>query len=231
MALRYKGRRGRPYPAPADDLRKVIDYDPATGRMVFTKGQPSYSTAIHISRDGYNTIRIPISASHLQRGERICKRFRCDYLAWYYMTGSWPIGWLEHVDGMSMHDAMDNLVLCDLEGCRWWYGTYEIGKPREMIQVEGILGPDGSSGTLSYEQRQVDGTIRWVPKKKDAHSGPFGLAIKENISGELHEDYTFVPEKGILGRDWLPEGNSIDLDSLTLEEVQVEEEVQDDPDA
>lgn len=80
----------------AQDLREALDYDPATGVFRWRPG-PRRRRVGQIA-GGVNT----------RLGYRqICIAGRCLYahrLAWLHMTGEWPIGELDHING----DREDN---------------------------------------------------------------------------------------------------------------------------
>lgn len=85
----------------ADDLRRHLTYDPATG--IFRRVQSTAWNAMagevagtmHVT--GYIYIRI---------GDRDYKAQR---LAWLYMTGEWPTLFVDHINGDGFDNKWDNL--------------------------------------------------------------------------------------------------------------------------
>jgi hypothetical protein len=80
-------------------LLLVLDYNPGTGvfkwRNIGNNHKKIIAGRIHYS--GYRDIRI---GRYLYRASR---------LAWFYMTGKWPINEIDHKDLNSLNDAFDNL--------------------------------------------------------------------------------------------------------------------------
>jgi hypothetical protein len=84
-----------------DELCEMLSYDPETG--VFTwLVRPSNcihvgDVAGHLNKIGYRAIRI---AGHYYLAHR---------LAWFYMTGEWPLGWMDHSDMVRDNNRWINL--------------------------------------------------------------------------------------------------------------------------
>lgn len=82
-------------------LRKAVSYEPSTG--VFTwvispaRNVRAGQVAGHINKGGYALI------DHLGR------RARANRLAWYFMTGEIPAGYIDHIDGNPGNNAWGNL--------------------------------------------------------------------------------------------------------------------------
>jgi hypothetical protein len=64
-----------------------------------TEATKAGTVAGSINRDGFCEIEID---------GQTC---RSDHLAWLYMTGAWPDGEIEHIDGDPLNDRWSNLRL------------------------------------------------------------------------------------------------------------------------
>jgi hypothetical protein len=81
-------------------LLEELHYDPETGEFKWLKsghGRPNGKAGHLDSRRGYNKIRFK---GKLYRGAR---------LAYFYMTGGWPLHQMDHVNGNPSDDSWDNL--------------------------------------------------------------------------------------------------------------------------
>jgi hypothetical protein len=82
----------------AERLRELLHYDPTDGVFTWRQGYSAYSritvgsVAGNLDSKGYTIIKI---------GGR---RYGAHRLAWLWMTGEWPGGWLDHING----DRADN---------------------------------------------------------------------------------------------------------------------------
>jgi hypothetical protein len=84
----------------AEQLRALLTYDPLTGEFRWLKrgaGRPVDRIAGGLAPTGYRRIRI-------HGIEYLAHR-----LAWVYVTGSWPIHSIDHIDGDPANNAIANL--------------------------------------------------------------------------------------------------------------------------
>lgn len=141
-----KGRKAREFPGSVGTLKLLLDYDPETGDM--RTNHPYMSKGI--IRKGNRMIALPDTIASSDRGRRTTKYYRCDHLAWYLMTGTWPDGWMERVGAVKHDLRIENLVHCNSHGIRFWYGPEEEGQSRRILEVE---GRDGifSDGPVTHE--------------------------------------------------------------------------------
>jgi hypothetical protein len=85
-----------------DRLREVLNYEPSTG--IFT-WKIKTAKCVQIGdvagciekRIGYNTIGIDKSIHRAHR------------LAWFYMTGKWPVKFIDHINGSKSDNRFENL--------------------------------------------------------------------------------------------------------------------------
>jgi hypothetical protein len=85
---------------PHSELKRLLHYDPETGfwtRLVGVKGFAAGSPVGYIGANGYRYIGV-------RR-----KSFLSSRLAWFYMTGEWPINQVDHRDRTPANDRWNNL--------------------------------------------------------------------------------------------------------------------------
>jgi hypothetical protein len=85
----------------AQRLRELLDYNPETG--IFTRlahrcaAAPAGSIAGYLNPDGYTWFMV-------DRETYLAHR-----LAWLYMTGNWPAGLIDHINGVKTDNRIENL--------------------------------------------------------------------------------------------------------------------------
>lgn len=110
-----------------DELKQILSYDPQTGKFVWLV-RPSKSISegreagCKEKRIGYRTIGY--------RG-RIYKAHR---LAWLYVTGKWPDGLIDHINGIKDDNRFENLRVVDESG-----NSQNIRKPNKRNK-SGFMG-------------------------------------------------------------------------------------------
>lgn len=81
-------------------LKELLSYDPETGifiRLVNRQCVKAGDIAGSISSEGYLTVYMD------------GRSYKCHRLAWFYMTGEWPKGEIDHIDGKRANNAFSNL--------------------------------------------------------------------------------------------------------------------------
>lgn len=82
-------------------LMELMSYDPATGQFVWLIGRrnhrPAGSEAGYRRKDGY--IVLVIEGKH----------YLAHRIAWFYMTGRWPMADIDHKDGDPSNNCFSNL--------------------------------------------------------------------------------------------------------------------------
>ena len=88
----------------AEELRSLYSYSPETGdfiRLTSAYMNPAGSIAGTFDKDGYRQISIgPRKATKIYKSHR---------LAWLYMTGEWPKGHIDHINGNPSDNRWCNL--------------------------------------------------------------------------------------------------------------------------
>lgn len=85
----------------ADALRKRVRYEPETGLFFANKAFGKLPAGRQLGYVCKDTGYLVISLNH-----RIYKAHR---LAWLYMTGSWPIDRIDHINGVKLENRFSNL--------------------------------------------------------------------------------------------------------------------------
>jgi len=152
---------------------------------------PPYVSTGASHKDGHLHIPLPVSNQDVGRGERRVEYFRADYLAWYISTGTWPTGWMEHINGLKMDNRLDNLIHYDTYGDRWWYGAQAPGQERTLVEVEGDLEP-------TTVRTLVDGKVQLRPVVVlSDRLAPTPLPLEVSP-----QDENIEYERGAFGEDW-----------------------------
>lgn len=82
-------------------LLELLEYFPDTGLFVWRVNRARLAKAGTVAGglDSYGYIRIRIHG----------RKYRAHRLAWFYMTGKWPIDEIDHIDGNPSNNRFDNL--------------------------------------------------------------------------------------------------------------------------
>jgi HNH endonuclease len=100
VTLAHRPARLTDMPITLERLRALRSYDPLTGQWHFLVDTSQYKRgdiAGHLSREGYMILEVD------------GKRYRSARLAYFYMTGNWPSGQIDHRDLNKANDAWLNL--------------------------------------------------------------------------------------------------------------------------
>ncbi|MBV1814509.1 HNH endonuclease [Pseudomonas viridiflava] len=98
-----------PHRLTADRLREIVDYDPETGFFVWRHESRSGfhgSVLMHRQGERAGTPRKSDGRTVIRIGARTYLSYR---LAWLWMTGSWPLLEIDHIDGDPTNDSFSNL--------------------------------------------------------------------------------------------------------------------------
>lgn len=83
----------------AKELLDALIYYPDTGMFVWSKNRSNVKSGQIAGRLNKGRVEIQINGS----------RYQAHRLAWLYMTGNWPCGDIDHIDGNASNNAFGNL--------------------------------------------------------------------------------------------------------------------------
>jgi len=132
----------------ADDLKKVLSYNPETGVFVWLVRPCKAVKAGDVAgcvekRIGYNTIGIS------------GKVYKAHRLAWLYVHGEWPTGLIDHINGKKDDNRIVNLRVVLADG-----NSQNVRKPNRRNK-SGFMGviffQNKWRATMSYK-----GKTKWL---------------------------------------------------------------------
>src|SRR5258708_38151349 len=83
-----------------EKLKSELHYDPLTGLFTRLNGKPA--GCLHAGKGRiYNDLRVAVLRPRFQ--------FRAHRLVWLYMTGEWPAGEIDHINGNGADNRWANL--------------------------------------------------------------------------------------------------------------------------
>ena len=132
---------------PADYVRSVLNYDPATGLLTWTK---CVAKAVHVgdvagSADDKGYILVGLR-------RRLYKAHR---LIWLHMTGAWPEGMIDHLNGVKNDNRFANLRVVLADG-----NSQNVRRPnkRNKSGFIGVIAHQGrwrASITINSKTRRI----------------------------------------------------------------------------
>ena len=138
-------------------LKERLSYDPETGEWRWkTARRKSLIGQVITHKEGSGYIQFPVEG----------KNYRASRLAWFYMTGEWPKGLVDHIDRDKTNDRWNNLRIA----------TRSENKANGKTYVNNKLG------------------VKCVTKAKKCRSKPYRARI--NIDGKaFHLGYFATPDE------------------------------------
>jgi hypothetical protein len=147
-----------------DDLKELLHYDPETGIFTWRLNKKGGGASIGKSAgsinksDGYRYIKISQTSYSSHR------------LAWYYHTGQWPIGQIDHINGNRTDNRIVNLR--DVS-CRDNHCNHEIhrkgrlpGCCRHRGKWYSYIKIDGKHKALGYYATEEEAHHAYILAKK-----------------------------------------------------------------
>lgn len=152
-----------------EEFRKLVDYDPDSGRLVWKIRCPSTFTDGHRrskewKANNWNSARAGKNAGTLSpdgyiRINILGKQYRGHRVAWAVYHGEWPDNHLDHINGIRDDNRMSNLRI-----------TNEVGNARNAC-----LPTTNTSGVIGVTKDKNTG--KWCAyigvKMKTVHLGSF----------------------------------------------------------
>lgn len=201
-ALMLKGKKARPYPAEVDVLKQFLHYVPGTGEFT-----PNVSfNPKPRTHNGHVYIKLPHDFEHITKGQRIARYYRADHLAWYIVSGKWPDGWIEHINGLNSDNRIENLVHLDAKRVRWWHAPVETenGTAYHMVQVEEDPRLDFPAlDIMTVTLQGDDGKLYGETIVRPRISPGWRVDVDEDgMERESNIDPAPSLERGEFGKDW-----------------------------
>lgn len=142
-----------------DELKSLLRYEPETGKFYWVKSRVACRAGdqcgSYCKTLGYNQVGVKY------------KSHRANRLAFFYMTGRWPNGHVDHINGDSSDDRW-----CNLRECTPQQNAYN-SRPRGV--VKGISWDSERKKWLA--QARIDGV-----KKNLGRFECFGEAVQRHRS-------------------------------------------------
>lgn len=151
------------------DLLAKYHYDPLTG--IFThlnpkgRGVKVGDKAGYVDTKGYNIITYK------------CKQYRAARVAWFYMTGKWPINEIDHKDTNPSNDVFSNLR----------EATSTQQKINRNIRSDNTSGVKG----VSYDKKRNKFEAYIFVNKKKVNLGVFNTKEEATLTRKLAEKTTY----------------------------------------
>ena len=131
----------------AEQLREILDYSAETGVFIWrirpSKSVKAGNIAGNINKFGYSTLGI------------WGKIYKAHRLAWLYIRGTWPVGLIDHINGIKADNRFENLRDVGAEG-----NSQNIRKPNRRNK-------SGFMGVIWYQNKwrasmSVNGKSKWL---------------------------------------------------------------------
>ena len=151
-------------------LRELLDYDQNTGEFTWkiSRGRTAKAGGIAGAKHGENYILIMISG----------RTYKAHRLAWMYVHGDWPKGFIDHINGVRHDNRIGNLRDVTRSenmqnqrkpqrnnphlGVTWC-------KRRQLWLAQIKVG--GRNKFLGYHQKSEEASAAYLAAKKELHAG------------------------------------------------------------
>lgn len=163
-------------PLTADQLRAVLDYDPATG--IFTwRTRPDIRPCVNSLRGG-KPAGTPLPKGYIHIGINGRHRY-AHRLAWLYVYGAWPPDEIDHINEIPSDNRIANLRLST-------HGPNNIrSKARATSGAVGVY-PAGTSNSRWQAQIQWGGKVHYLGCFATIEEAK---AARDEAARRLHGDF------------------------------------------
>ena len=160
-------------------MKKQLTLAEAQSQLTY---DPSSGTFTRVTRPSYNASAGGISKALGYLLISVCgKQYYGHRLAWFYSTGRWPVGQIDHVNG----DRADNR-LCNLRDVSIQVNRQNQRKPHARKKSSALLGVtfvprknkwvaqiqvNGHRSSLGYFATQEQAYAAYVTAKRQLHAG------------------------------------------------------------
>ena len=117
----------------ADYVRSVLNYDPITGLLTWAK---CVAKAVHIG----DVAGSPDAKGYILIGLR-CRIYKAHRLIWLHVTGEWPAGMIDHLNGVKNDNSFVNLRVVLADG-----NSQNVRRPNKRNK-------SGFIGVIAYQGR------------------------------------------------------------------------------
>lgn len=154
----------------AEYVRSILDYDPDTGLFTW-KFRNDASHAWNAKWAGKYAGAIDSRFKRYQIS--ICKKIYLSHrIAYLYMTGEWPSGEIDHIDGNPSNNKWSNLRLAS-----------------RFIQNQnrsGVFGRNGLKGVRFHKPSK-----KWQSRLRDSHLGLFDCPAVASFAYQIEADIKY----------------------------------------
>jgi len=141
------------------ELKEILNYDVDTG--VFTR----ISTGMAYNKPRARYVRISLK----------CKRYLAHRLAWLYVFGDWPLGVIDHINGIGTDNSIKNLrdvsMGVNLKNKKnyknSWSGFAGVRWIEEGNKWRARLGVDGGQVNIGSFECKIDAIASVIRARKE----------------------------------------------------------------
>lgn len=157
----------------AQKLRELLTYNPQTGEFVrrVDRAWRKAGTPIGYSKGKCGYLRIWL----------LGQQYQAHRLAWLYMTGEWPRGHIDHIDGIRNNNAWENLRDVPPQmnsqnerkprSCNHSSKYLGVSYYAKLDKWQTRIGVDGGRLHIGYFSTQEEAYEAYLAAKRRLHAG------------------------------------------------------------